>query len=404
MKLAGAALIIALGLMASACAANTQNGLVTAQPVATTTVQQPTTSQASAIESFGEMLFNQTLPGNVNAVVSPLSAYTALGMAYEGAAGSTAQAFQNVMGMTPEQARATLAYLLTTWQTNQDGTVVTSANSAWLDKSLNVQQPWVDTVKAYYQADVYNLDLAAPGTVKQVNAWISDKTNKLIPSMLESIPPDAMALLVNALYLKADWAQPFSTDYTRQGKFTTADGQTVTAWYMSGTPYGAKHFVTADAEGVVLPYKDGRLAFVAAMPTSGDLTLTDGAITRWLAAATADGVNVTMPKFHTEFNTDLAQRLSNMGLSVAMSSDADFSGIAPELQIGQVLHSVVMDVGEDGTVAAAATVIMMTSAASLGPAVYFDQPYVYAIVDLVTGVPLFIGAMDDPSQAPPTAK
>ncbi|MCL2652985.1 MAG: serpin family protein [Propionibacteriaceae bacterium] len=404
-KIAGVALAVTLGLISTACAANTPSGLMVAQPVANITVQQPNTAQASAIESFGEKLFNQTMTNNVNAVVSPLSAYTALGMAYEGAAGSTAQAFQDVMGMTPDEARATLAYLLTTWQANQDGTVVTSANSAWLDKDLVVGQPWVDALKGYYQADVYHLDLQSADTVKQVNSWISDKTNKVIPSMLDRIDPGTVAMLVNALYLKAEWVQPFNTDKTHQGSFTTANGQPVDAWYMSDSFPEAKHFTTPTAEGVILPYKDGRLAFVAAMPTSGDLSLKAGDITSWLAAATTDQVIVTMPKFHTEFSVDMTKTLSDMGLSVAMTADADFSGIAPSLFISSVQQKVSMDVGEKGTVAAAATVVMMTTSGAINTSyVVFDQPYVYAIVDQVTGVPLFIGAMDDPSQAPPTVQ
>jgi len=405
----GAGLAVTLALLFSACSApNTQAGLVPANAVANVTTQAPTATQASAIETFGEKLFNQTLTGNVNAVVSPLSAYTALGMAYEGAAGTTAQAFQDVMGMTPADARATLAYLLTAWQNDTDGTTVTSANSAWIDQGFTVKQPWVDTLKAYYQADVYNLDLQAPGTVGQVNGWISDKTGKLIPSMLDSIDQDVVTLLVNALYLKADWPQPFDTNDTRESQFTRADGQTVDAWNMTGSPDGAKHFVTPSAEGVVLPYKDGRLAFVAAMPTSGNLTLNDGDIASWLAAAKADDVVVTMPKFHTEFGVDMTDELSAMGLKVAMTRGAaDFSNMTPtEVYISSVMQKVSMDVGEKGTVAAAATVVqfMPTSGQIVATYVVFDHPYVYAVVDQTTGVPLFIGAMDDPSQAEPTAK
>jgi len=413
LKIAGVGLAAVFGLISSGCAAPapvTPSGAMTGGPVANIIVQQPNATQSSAIESFGEKLFNETLTGNTNAVVSPLSAYTALGMAYEGAAGTTAQAFQDVMGMTPAEARSTLAYLLTTWQNNTDGTTLTSANSAWLDESLTVKQPWVDTVKAYYQADVYNTDLQAPDTVKQVNSWISDKTNGLIPSMLDNIDPATVALLVNALYLKADWAQPFQTGYTHQGQFITADGQKVDAWYMNGSPDGAKHFVTPDAEGVVLPYKDGRLAFVAALPTSGNLSLKDGEIGNWLAAATADGVVISMPKFHTEFGTDMVASLANMGLEVATDpGTADFSALGTSLAgplfIGEALQKVSMDVGEQGTVAAAATVIAVTSGGSMETNfVAFDHPYVYAIVDQLTGVPLFIGAMDDTSKAEPTAK
>jgi len=412
-KTAAAAMAVTLALLTAACApapapapvTDGPGGLVPANAIANITVQQPNATQASAIESFGEKLFNQTITGNVNAVISPLSAYAALGMAYEGAAGTTAQAFQDVMGMTPAEARATLAYLLTTWQDNTAGTTVTSANSAWIDQGFTPKQQWVDALKAYYQADVYNLDLQAPGTVDEVNGWINDNTGGLIPSMLDTIGPDVVALLVNALYLKADWAQPFDTNHTSEGQFTKADGQTVDAWYMSSTPETVKHFVTPNAEGVVLPYNDGRLAFVAAMPTSGSLTLNDGDISSWLAATTDDAI-LTMPKFHTEFGSDMTDTLSAMGLQVAMTPAADFSGIAPNLMIGSVQQKVSMDVGEKGTVAAAATVVQMVPTSGLVVAKYvvFDHPYVYAIVDQVTGVPLFIGAMDDPSQAEPTAK
>jgi len=407
-RLATAALVAVLCMAGTACG-SPQIRPLDASPVAGLQVQAPTGSQASAVTEFGERLYSQAIIGQKNAVISPLSAFTALGMAYEGAAGSTAQAFQDVLGMSPAEARSVVAYLLATWQANNSGTTVTAANSAWLDKSLIVEQGWVDRLKAYYGSEVYSTSLGDSSTVGQVNGWVKGKTNGLIPKMLDEIDPETVALLVNALYLDAAWAQPFDTNETQRGTFTRADGSSVDAWYMGGEVSDVRRLHTDDAEGIVLPYKDGRLAFMAVMPASGDLSLAPGTLSRWLSDATdTGGVSMAMPKFHTEFGVDLKPVLQALGLGVAVDpSLADFSGLgysaAGPLFISQVSQKVSMDVGEKGTKAAAATAVGAMPTSS-GPGLVFDKPYVYAVIDQVTGVPLFIGAMDDPSLAPPTAK
>jgi len=369
----------------------------------------PTTEQAASLSSFGERLFAQVLKaGDANPVISPLSVFYALGMADDGAGGDTAAAFQAVLGLSVEQTRQIAAYLLDQLATPGDGTTLTVANSAWLDENLTANQDWVDRLKSYYQADVYKQDLHSSATLKDVNQWISQKTNKLIPKMLDSIDPGVVALLVNALYMKALWQQPFNTDLTYKSEFTTAGGATVQADFMR-QPYDTRQYIkTNTAEGIVLPYQDGRLEFLAVMPTNGQLTLDGSTIATLLAAAkTQDKVAFTMPKFQTEYGCDLVDALTALGLGAAFGSGADFSGIAPELFISDVVHKVSMAVGEKGTEAAAATVVMIATSGFAGDNlvdVVFDHPYLYAVVDKVTGIPLFVGQMDDPSQAPPAVE
>jgi len=380
------------------------------QNVVTVQSSEPDSAQALSLTAFGESLFAQLqMEDAPNPVISPLSIFYALAMADEGARGETAEAFEKVFGMPVDQARQVAAYMLDQMSNPDAGTVVNVANSAWLDDSLTVEQAWVDMISAYYEAVVYNTDLQAKGAVDMVNKWIGEKTNKLIPRMLEQINPDTVALLINAIYLKADWEVPFDPKDTYDNEFINSHGSSAYVPFMFSDPMTRQVIDTADAEGVVLPYADGRLVFVAAMPQSGTFGLSGSTVPGLLASAQQrDDVVVAMPKFHTEYGAaDLIPALTELGLGVAFAPGAaDFSGMAPNLYISAVLHKVSMSVGEEGTEAAAATVVAIdeSSGSFVEPIiVMFNRPYLYAVVDTVTGIPLFLGWMEDPSLAPPTS-
>ena len=409
-----AAVSLGLAAMLAGCSSattTTTTNQLDAKPVADLQTAAPDAVQSQDISAFGEKLFTAVAAqGQPNPVISPLSVFYALGMAYEGAGSDTAAAFQQVLGLTAEQARQIAAYLLATLAAPGQGTTLNTANSVWLDDSLKTQQSWVDAVSAYYKAQVFNTDLQASDTLGAVNNWINDATNGLIPKMLDNIDPTTVALLINALYMKAAWAQPFDTNLTHQGYFTIASGDQVQADFMTANLDTRNYFDTPDAEGVVIPYQDGRLAFLAALPKS-TLKLTGNTITGLLAAAKeTPNVGFAMPKFKTEFGLDLVPVLGEMGLGPACDPDtADFSALgtstAGPLFIGMVAHKVSMAVGEKGTEAAAATVVAVLAGGAMEPQdthwINFDHPYLYAVVDTTTGIPLFIGQMDVPSLAPP---
>jgi len=403
-----AALSLGLVVMLAGCS-GAPNELL-AKPVADLQTAAPDVAQAQDISAFGERLFAAVAAnGDKNPVISPLSVFYALGMAYEGARGDTAAAFQQVLGLTAEQARQIAAYLLATLAAPGQGTTLNTADSVWLDSKLTAQQTWVDAVSGYYKAQVFNTDLQAPDTLVAVNKWINDATNGLIPQMLDRIDSTTVVMLINALYMKAAWAQAFDTNLSSVSNFTVASGQQVRADFMTANYDTRSYFDTPDAEGVVIPYQDGRLAFLVALP-KGTLTLGGNTIAGLLAdAKDTENVGFSMPKFDTEFGLDLLPALVQMGLEPACDLSADFSGLgtstAGPLYIGLVAHKVSMSVGEKGTEAAAATVIAVDSGGSISPPamhwINFDHPYLYAVVDTTTGIPLFIGQMDDPSLAPP---
>jgi serpin B len=388
---------------------------VTADPIVNPQPLAPTKNQAHAIARLGERLFTRTAAAadEPNPVVSPLSVYFALGLAAEGARGATADAFTQTLGLTSAEARGVALDLISSLTDPGPGTSLGIANSVWLDDSLTPVEAYVAAVQAYYHAEVYDQDLQASEAVGRINAWVKDATEGRIPEILDFLTDEAVAVLVNALTLTAAWSTEFNTDWTQTGNFTTGDGRTVEAHYMTarGTPQTI--IQTPEAEGVLLPYLDGRLAFLAVKPTNGgiaSLTLDGDAIAGWLAAAEpAESVNLWLPKFQTRARFELAEILAAMGLDIAFqNSVADFSGLGSSprgpFHISRVIHEVMIAVGEKGTEAAAATVIGAETTS--GPAsdpieLHFDEPYVYAVVDTVTGIPLFLGSLDDPSAAPP---
>ena len=244
---------------------------------------------------------------------------------------------------------------------------------------------------------------------------MNDKTNGMIPKLHDdNYDKDTIMVLLNALYMKADWAHKFEGNDTYDREFTKADGSTVTVPFMNMFEAYESYIKTEDAEGIMLPYDDGRLAFIALKPGSGDArgyaaSLTGAKLKEAIAAAKADTfVTVNMPKFDTEYSVYLTDALKAMGMTDAFDPDlADLTGagkgVDGPLYISYVFQKVKIDVNEEGTEAAAVTEIATAEGCALieeEPIVLtFDSPFVYAVADTVTGVPLFMGVMEAPESA-----
>ena len=239
----------------------------------------------------------------------------------------------------------------------------------------------------------------------------------MIPHMIDELSDDTVMALVNAVSFDAKWMTPYDAEYgVREGTFTNAAGEAQTVPFMWSEEHA--YLEDAHATGFLKYYDDGRYAFAAILPEDG---LTPEA---YLAGLDADGlrdiltplppveneeygftmpyqVTAVMPKLHTESSMELNGPLCDMGMGLAFTEAADFSAMAKTasgaLYIGQVLHKTAIDVNEDGTRAAAATVVTMTDeAAMVGEyrTVILDRPYVYMIVDTENDIPLFIGTVN----------
>ncbi len=372
-----------------------------------------TSEQAIALADFGIVLASQVDDGEGNVLVSPLSVECALALLAEGADGETLTQIEAVLGAdvdTLEEALPTLEATLDSpaWGDDESLGQLSLANSIWFRDGLAIEQDFLESNAAHYGAAAYQAAFDA-GTVDDINSWVSDATDGQIGEVLEELDDDAVICLVNALVLEAAWQSPYDPDYqVESGTFTAADGTEQDAEYLRSTEH---YYVEASgATGFAKYYEGGRLAFVALLPDEGStpealLAELDG--TTWveaLAASEDSGAEARawLPKFSYDYDADLAETLQAMGMTDAFDEAlADLSGMATgengNVYVSGVVHKTHIEVDEEGTSAAAATVVGASTTSAMDEPEYvdvvLDRPFVYAIVDMESGAPVFLGVL-----------
>jgi serine protease inhibitor len=360
-----------------------------------------------ALNTFSSYLWSKTA-SNKNDVISPLSAYLALAMCANGAKGDTIDAF-SVLGFNHDDIQKTneaIKALISRLTDSEGSTVLNIANSVWIDKKFEVNKSFLQTLADYYSAEAFSAKLS--DSVGDVNSWIEEKTNGMIKDMLEQIDESIISLLINAVYMKAQFAVPFEKESTYKDDFYSTSGEINITDFMNRVS-NERLIDTEDAIGVVLPYDDGRLEFVALMPTDDTLTTSefisklngDLEIGKLASAAKRERIWLSIPKFEAETSLSLSDALKSLGMAPAFEHGADFSGIGyaktgEGLSIGDVLQNARLKLDENGTEAAAATVVSIRVTSILNPEqpreVKFNRPFVYAVIDSETGVILFCGS------------
>ena len=348
-------------------------------------------------------------------LVSPLSVALALSMTANGAAGNTLAQFQDVLGGGVDlvELNTACAQLMADYQGLGGSTKCAIANSLWVDPEGQIRDDFIGKCRGIFDAQVFSAQLSEPGIVKDLNSWVSQHTNKMIPQIInEPFSEDTACLLVNALYLKNKWLYEFDPLATHTMDFHHAGGPDSQVEYLRKFDTQLSYLQGKGAQGVVLPYDDGRLAFVAILP---DLYPDSPDFGQWLNNLEGNSLSqlinnredaiflsFAMPKFSAEWKGNLEDTLPLLGLEDAfVPGAADFSslGDSPEgYYISQVIHATKIEVNEKGTEAAAATVVAAEAGAALpteeGVTLVLDRPFLYGIVDLYTGVPLFLGTYE----------
>lgn len=381
----------------------------------TMTVPQATYCYAEApayagVQSFSMELFEKSL-GENNPVLSPVSAYLALALTGEGANGETAQEFQDVMG---DNRQAVSEEMMTGFPADMDGMKIVLANSAWVDEQLTPKQSWLEAAGNAYKAQVFQMPLSTGQTMQMINFWIKDQTEGLIKDFLSEPLDEATRMaLFNTVYFKGEWNKPFEEYDTRDSKFTLESGETVTTEMMSMWGEDLSYVHSGVCDGIMLPYKDSNLVFIALKPAEG-MTVREmyAALDMEQIGMMADeaqtlNVNLMLPKYEVTFDRVLNTDLADMGLGKAFDpATADFSGLGTTesgepLYISMVRQKAVFIVDEEGTEATAVTEVAIAECAM--PIyretidVYFDEPFLYMILEPEMDVPLFMGIMDDPT-------
>ena len=243
-------------------------------------------------------------------------------------------------------------------------------------------------------------------TKKAINDWVKKNTDKMIPEILDRISPDAVMYLVNALAFDAKWERPFKSNEVRERKFTAQNGQEQTGEFLCSV--AGQYLHDENAEGFLKAYEGGRYAFAALLPEEGTSIedyvsqLTGERLHAILTSPVNESTEFVLPKFKTEFSAELSESLEALGMTDAFDSDkADFTALGTSdegnIYISRVLHKTFIQVDEKGTKAGAATAVEMTteSAALYPHSVYLERPFVYMIVDLDAGLPVFLGALTE---------
>ena len=367
-------------------------------------------------EAFGAALYRLLAAGGGNLVLSPASIVAALRMALCGARGQAAAEIAAALHLSGPDAAADGLRLLSAGLADLpgDSVVFRAPNTMWVQSGLPLQPEFTATLREAAAVSVRDADFirAAEAARLEINDLVAKQTEGKITGLLPPGVLDAFTrlVLVNAIYLKAAWAYPFPEGATSDAPFYPEGpgaGTPVTARMMRLTedlPY-----LRGDGyQAVVLPYAGGRLAMTIVLPDGPLATVPEG-----FAASLADltgraqrrQVSLTLPRFRQEGAFGLVPMLQLLGITRAFDPDeADFSGIttAQRLYISAVVHKAYIDVNEQGTEAAAATAVvmrMLSARMQTAPPVTMvvDRPFLFAITDRTTGLPLFLGQVTDPS-------
>ncbi len=402
MKRRWMALLCVSALLLAACSASagSAENLTERRERQAVEVCQPDAALTAALLDFSLALYNEAVEADQNCLLSPLSIYVALNMAATGAEGATrAQLEQALTGGAPlAEKLPQLASLLQDERSAQ----VTLANSVWFDKNrVKPLDGFLQGCVDWFDADVFTADFSQPSSVNAINEWVSGKTKGRIEKLVDRNSQDTVMWLVNAICFDSMWQSPFGKPYN--DTFHAPDGD-VPVKLMS-VSLGSCAYLLADGwSGVRLPYDDSPYSFVALLPDENGAVARSWTADEWralLASEQSAALEVTLPKFKTTWDGNVAELVQALGVTDAFDiTSADFSGINGErgLAIDRILHKTMLEVDSDGTKAAAATAVGVTDTAAMPSSMQlvFDRPFVYAVIDNTTGLPLFIGQMCQP--------
>lgn len=369
----------------------------------------------SSFNGFGLRLFRDVVldEPDSNVFISPLSVSMALGMTLNGAAGQTEEAMKTTLGFSGMEMEAidecyeSLMELLVNLDPGVDFRI---ANSIWYALDRELEQSFFDVCQDYFDAQVTGMNFASPDAPSTINAWVEDKTNGRIDRIVgDVIPSETVMFLINAIYFLGTWTHQFDPELTLDWDFEGPAGATVPCNMMQRPEAGElsefRYFSNGDVEGIDLPYADGLFSMTVILPRSGtDIDSLIGELDEetwdsWIGSFANERGRLMMPRFEIEYDLELKEILSAMGMGIAFTESADFTRMrsAGGLMISKVKHRTFVKVDEEGTEAAAVTCVGMIDVALPDEfEMRVDRPFIFAIRENHSGTVLFVGRIVDP--------
>jgi len=352
-------------------------------------------------------------PGNL--FFSPYSMYTAFAMAYEGAKGKTAEEIAATFDFQakPAELRASLTALRKDLALAAKEAEFKQANSFWAQENYKFLPAYLKTLRVTYGAEArqVNFSTKAEDARAAINGWTEKQTKGKIKDLFPEGAINSLSrlVLVNAVYFKGKWQEPFKKEMTSDADFTKTDGSRIKVKMMSsGGTREASYSENDDLQALRLPYKGGGLSMLLLLPKAGK-SLAD--MEKGLSAEKLDAlrsgleeqkVKVFLPRFTFSSGFSLNGTLADLGMPTAFTDAADFSGMTgkKDLYIQAAVHKAFVEVNEEGTEAAAATGISMGLKSAAFDFLVFraNRPFLFFIEDPKSGLLLFMGRVEDPTK------
>lgn len=380
-----------------------------------------TENQIRALSDSSLRLFARSVAeadAGENVLISPTSVIMAFGMTENGARGNTLAQMETVIngGLSVDEMNP-LLYEMAERFTASEEVRWNVADSIWFkdDGQMRVAEDFAAKARSYYGADIWGAPFDS-GTVKDINDWVKEETFGMIPSVLSQLDPDARMCLINAIAFEGEWRDPYEDSDIQAGQsFRNADGSRTDVTLLASKEDAC--FTLGQGTGFVRPYKGGQYSFVGILPDQGILATDYAASLEACGADFASAVKnaeydrdvyVSLPEFSMDYAAEMSDMLRKMGMADAFDGDrADFTAMMGptdpsadcDIWIGSVIHKTHIDVDREGTRAAAVTAITMEACMAVADyeepvVIVLDRPFVYAIVDNATGLPVFLGCMN----------
>ena len=363
-----------------------------------------------AIKSFKKL--DELEVENTNIFFSPISLSIALTMAYNGAGGETYEAMKNTLefqDMDLDEVNTQFLNLVRSLESFDDDVIIETANSAWIADYLQVRPDYIQRIVDYYLSEIHTVNFGAPETIDIINGWVEEQTNGRIEDLLVQIDPSTLMMLINALYFSGSWKYRFDESATESIPFHLPDGTVKDVLMMKDSGKDFRYYIHDDFTAARMPYGRDVISMYVFLPDrdySVDEFISNLNWEEWdtwmnsfddlenlIQWAFYEQHEFRLPKFQCTYSKKLNDLLISLGMGIAFLPWADFSGIVDgSMYIEYVKQKAFIDVNEQGTEAAAATVVVFLGEIGFTA----DRPFFFAIRDDRTGAILFMGKIIDP--------
>ncbi len=358
---------------------------------------------------------------DTNVLISPASLYIALTMLTMGTDSTTCRQLEDFLCVGSEKADL-VSYAQTLINLSRQDDSLKNANSLWLNDlqvhGLVFNQLYSQFLLEHYDADFKKCKFNE-NTFEEINLWVTKKTDGKIKNMFEkdSINSESFMILLNAMSFDSQWDIEYLPQYINsKGKFKNNDGSLSTATILSSTE--PLYLSSDEATGFLKYYKDKKYALMAMLPNE-EIPLSDfinnlslNELYSFYKSSKNIDVNVKIPCFTNEYSIELKNYLEEMGVSEVFTEQSDFKYLLSSetydaistddkkmIYVNRVLQKSTIDLNDKGTSVASSTAIMLLDSAldtknTQNPMVYLNRPFIYAIINIEEGIPVFIGTVD----------